>query len=95
MEAIHDDSDIQNLIYRSKQEGIKHINYINPVDNWLQKRIQNFCKENDITTTVFDSPLFLNTKEDLSVIFRKDKKKISSNYFLHRTVKKTKYSFGS
>ncbi len=81
IEAIDDNSDIRKLIPHAKQQGITHINYIDPVDNWLQKRIQNSCKENYISTTVFDSPLFLNTKEDLSVFFRRDKKKYHQTTF--------------
>ncbi len=81
IEAIDTISDIRKLIPQLKQQGIKHINYIDPIDNWLQKRIQNSCVENDITTTVFDSPLFLNTKEDLSVFFRSNKKKYHQTSF--------------
>ena len=81
IEAITAISDIRKLIPQLKQQGITHINYIDPIDNWLQKRIQNSCAENNITTTVFDSPLFLNTKEDLSVFFRSNKKKYHQTTF--------------
>lgn len=81
VEAIHYNSDIRNLIPKLKKQGATHINYIDPTDNWLQKRIQNLCIENDITTTVFDSPLFLNTKDELASFFRKDKKKYHQTTF--------------
>ncbi len=81
-------SDIRKLIPHLKKEGVTHINYIDPVDNWLQQRIETSCKEADITRTVFDSPLFLNTKEELSSFFRSDKKKYHQTSFYKKQRKK-------
>ena len=68
-------SDIRKLIPHLALKGVTNINYIDPVDNWLQKRIVKECTCHTIERTVFDSPLFLNTKEDLQPFFRSDKKK--------------------
>ena len=88
IEATIDISDIRKLIPKLKHHGITHINYIEPTDNWLQKRIENSCEENDITSTVFDSPLFLNTKTELSLFFRNDKKKYHQTSFYTEQRKK-------
>jgi len=81
IEAISDSSDIRKLIPKLHQQGITHINYIDPVDNWLQKRIERSCKKNKITCTVFDTSIFLNSKADLSFFFRKNKKKYHQTTF--------------
>ncbi|MGJ8759384.1 MAG: cryptochrome/photolyase family protein [Polaribacter sp.] len=81
IEAITDTSDIRELIPALKQKGIEHINYIDPTDNWLYKRIEKVCLEHNITSTIYDSPLFLNSKEELQVFFRKDKKKYHQTTF--------------
>jgi len=81
VEAIETISDIRQLIPKLKDQGVTHINYIDPTDNWLQKRIEDGCSESNITTKVYDSPLFINTKEDLGVFFRKDKKKYHQTTF--------------
>lgn len=81
VESIEDISDIRKLIPHLKSLRIEHINYIDPTDNWLQKRIQQSCSENKITTEQLDSPLFLNTKEELFPFFRKDKKKYHQTSF--------------
>jgi len=81
IEAIEKVSDIRELIPFLKSKGISSINYIDPVDNWLQKRIEKSCNINTIERTVFDSPLFLNTKEDLQPFFRSDKKKYHQTSF--------------
>ena len=88
IESINSNSDIRKLIPTLKQQGITHINYIDPVDNWLQKRIYKSCAEESITTTVFGSPLFLNTKEDLIGFFRSDKKKYHQTSFYTEQRKK-------
>lgn len=81
IEAVKGNSDVRKLIPQLKLEGITHINYIDPVDNWLQKHIEDSCTANEVTRTVFDSPLFLNTKDDLALFFRKDKKKYHQSSF--------------
>lgn len=81
VDAADDCSDIRKLILKLGKQGVAHIHYIDPVDNWLQKHIEDSCKANSIETTVFDSPLFLNVKEDLSKFFRKDKKKYHQTSF--------------
>ncbi|QDO93908.1 cryptochrome/photolyase family protein [Formosa sediminum] len=74
IESVNRLSDIRQLIPELKAQGIEHINYIDPTDNWLQKRIENNCNTLNISTTIYNSPLFINTKEDLSDFFKKDKK---------------------
>ena len=81
-------SDIRQLIPFLKSQGVEHINYIDPTDNWLQKRINRGCQENGITTTQCHSPLFLNVKEDLAVFFRSDKKKYHQTTFYTEQRKK-------
>lgn len=81
VEAIEKVSDIRELIPFLKSKGINCINYIDPVDNWLQKRIEKSCKLNSIERAVFDSPLFFNKKEDLQPFFRSDKKKYHQTSF--------------
>jgi len=74
-------SDIRLLIPELKQQGVDHINYIDPTDNWLQKRLDKGLQENDITSKKHNTPLFLNSSEELGAFFRKDKKKYHQTTF--------------
>ena len=74
-------SDIRALIPYLKLQNITTINYVDPVDNWLQKRLNTGCLRNKIKSTVSQSPLFLNTKEELQGFFRTDKKKYHQTTF--------------
>lgn len=88
VEAIEDISDIRLLIPELKRQGIEHINYIDPTDNWLQKRMDKGFHESGITSKQHSSPLFLNTKEDLVDFFRVDKKKYHQTTFYTEQRKK-------
>ena len=90
IEAINDLSDIRKLIVKLSKQEEKHINYIDPTDNWLQKRIEKTSEEHGISTTAYTSPLFLNTKDELANFFRKDKKKYHQSTFYTEQRKKRK-----
>ncbi len=81
IEATERDADLSKLIVTLKHQGVTHINYIDPTDYWIEQRLENTCKAQGISTKVFESPLFLNTNEELSVFFRKDKKKYYQTKF--------------
>ncbi len=81
VESIDEISDIRKLIPKLSEEGVEQINYIDPTDNWLEKRILQACAACNITTKKFESPLFLNSKDDLVSFFRKDKKKYHQTKF--------------
>ena len=69
IEAIAEISDIRNLLPVLKEKGVDHIDFIDPVDNWLCKRILNSCDVCGISMTMFDSPMFLNNKDELAAFF--------------------------
>ena len=81
VEAIEDRSDIRMLIAEIKKEGINEISYIDPTDCWLENRIEASCFQHQIATRKGDSPMFLNSKDDLLPFFRSDKKKYHHTNF--------------
>ncbi|MFT7344903.1 MAG: deoxyribodipyrimidine photolyase-related protein [Lentimonas sp.] len=88
IDSITDISDIRLLISELKRQGVGLINYIDPTDNWLQKRLTEACRENGINSKQFHSPLFLNTKAELYNFFREDKKKYHQTTFYTEQRKK-------
>ena len=81
IESIDSLSDIRFLLRKLKKNGVKHINYIDPVDSWIQKRLNHICNEQKISYEKFPSPLFINTESDLKDFFRRDKKKYHQTTF--------------
>lgn len=58
-------SDIRNLIPKLEKEHFKTIKTTNVCDNWLEKRL----KKTKLELEILDSPLFINTKEELKDYF--------------------------
>lgn len=81
IESIQEESDIRILIKKLKEQGYSSINVIDPVDDWLTNRIKKTCNENNIELIVFDSPMFLNTNEDIKLYFNSAKKRFSQTDF--------------
>ena len=81
-------ADVRELIPALKEEGISYINYIDPTDNWLKKRIEESAEKAGIKTTVHTSPLFLNSEKDLASFFTTDKKKYHQTTFYKEQRKK-------
>ena len=61
---------LQELI---KSNDVEILHIIDPVDDYLTKRIKGF--ESKIAIHFYDSPLFLNSRSDLNWFFKSDKKK--------------------
>ena len=74
-------SDIRLLIPHLKLQGISNLNYIDPVDNWLQKRLNQVLLDTGIQGKQHPSPMFLNSKEELASFFSIEKKKYHQTTF--------------
>ena len=72
-------SDIRVLISELYNEGKQQINFYDPVDNWLSKRINEFSDR--VQLSIQETPYFINTNNDLSTFFRADKKSFFQTTF--------------
>ena len=81
IESGDDRSDIRILISSLSEKGISEIHYFDPVDDWLGKRIRESCNRTGVRQIVHDSPLFLNSRQDIDNYFQKDKKRYFQTEF--------------
>ncbi|WP_299127780.1 cryptochrome/photolyase family protein [uncultured Winogradskyella sp.] len=79
IEAISDHSDVRELIPHLIDKGLETFHIIDPTDNWLQKHINSVS--NTIELKSYESPLFINTKDELSTFFKPNKKKFFQTSF--------------
>ena len=79
IESNLEESDIRKLIPKLIDEGSEKLHVIDPTDNWLEKRITS--ASNDIYIKWYKSPLFINSKEELSTFFKPSKKKFFQTSF--------------
>tara|TARA_Y200000002_G_scaffold156661_1_gene129556 strand:- start:78 stop:1565 length:1488 start_codon:yes stop_codon:yes gene_type:complete len=77
--ATDSNSDTRRLLEKLIGEGIQEVHFINPVDNWLEKRISNATK--DIKCVVYESPYFINQSDEYSEFFKTTKKKFFQTSF--------------
>lgn len=74
-------SDIRQLLPFLKARGAESILIIDPVDDWLMRRITRVCNALQLQLRVLQSPMFLNTTEDLTVFFKPGKQKFFQTEF--------------
>ena len=74
-------SDIRELLAELNENNVEHIHFVDPVDDWLIKRIEKSCEELGLKKSIYFSPSFLNTKEDLSNFFKEGRKKYHQTKF--------------
>lgn len=81
-------ADIRKLIKQLKAEGIEEIQYIDVVDNWLQKRMAETCQKTTIKLIKSESPSFLNTQQELEDYFEKKKKYFQTDFYIAQRKKR-------
>ena len=74
-------SDIRNLIPELSKKGYNEIEYIDPVDYLLERRINKIAQKNKIKLIKHESPLFINDQQDLNSFFKPEKKKFFQTTF--------------
>lgn len=84
IESNAESSDIRQCINELKRKGTAKINFIDPTDSRLEKRLRSAAASTDIQLNRHENPLFLNTREENAGFFKPAKKK-----FLQTTFYKT------
>ena len=81
IESQEKESDIAILIKKLKTQGIESIVIVDPTESALLKKIKDGSKKLEIELTIIDSPMFLNTNDDLKIFFDTEKKKFLQTDF--------------
>ncbi|HEY1047185.1 MAG TPA: cryptochrome/photolyase family protein [Bacteroidia bacterium] len=81
IEAKEPNADIRKLIINLKAQGITKIHMVNPVDDWLTKRIKKTCKQVSIQLNTLETPMFINNSEEIEHYFQASKKKFFQTDF--------------
>jgi deoxyribodipyrimidine photolyase-related protein len=74
IESSEEISDIRKFIL-SLENDIDKIHLINPIDNYLERRIKSSCEKKRIQSVLYENPSFINNEELMKKFFREDKKK--------------------
>ena len=69
------------LIEQLHSNKVKQIHIVDPVDNWLLEKIKSSCKKYGIKLTIYDSPNFLNTINQVGDFFSKKKTYFQTDFY--------------
>ncbi|MET0241958.1 MAG: cryptochrome/photolyase family protein [Flavitalea sp.] len=84
IDAIEDYCDIRKFIPELKKQNIDHFNFIDPTDNWLEKRIRTSCKKHGLSATMHPQQLFINSKTELEAYFGNRKTFFMADFYTHQ-----------
>ena len=79
-------SNVQNLIPNLLELGITEVHFCDLVDNWLEKRIKKYAKQ--IKLIEHETPMFLNSKEELNAYFKAKKHYFQSDFYTQQRKKR-------
>ncbi len=86
IDSHNDLADIRKLISHLKLQGLQSLSYIDTTDNWLEQRINKTCKDNEIEVKKHQSPLFLNSLEDITAYFTTKKRMFQTDFYKHQRI---------
>lgn len=81
VDAHHLQADVRQWVQAMAAGGTTCIHYIDPTDNWLEKRLRTAAAAANIALVRHENPLFLNTRADNAAFFKPTAKKYFQTKF--------------
>jgi deoxyribodipyrimidine photolyase-related protein len=77
-------SDVRDLLVQLHAQGFTSVSMVDPVDDWLSRRVDASCKKLGLSLDILDSPMFLNSRADIAAYFHPSKKRYFQTDFYKR-----------
>lgn len=87
IEAAEAEADVRLLIQSLGKSGVQSIGCYDVCDNWLEKRLHQKCAELQISLKEFNTPLFLNNKEELKEYFETKSSYFQTDFYIRQRKK--------
>ncbi len=81
-------SDVRNLIPHLSNHGVTELHYTDPVDDWLTKRITNTARDHGLKTIISETPMFLNSSQEINDYFRHRKRYFQTDFYKNERKKR-------
>lgn len=82
IESSDERSDIRSLIPYLKSKGYDGIDYVDPIDDWLEKRLTWSARKSGISLNELVSPMFLDSRQDIRNYFTGKKKYRQTDFYI-------------
>ena len=79
---------IDPLIAHLSANGVDKINLCDPVDDWIEQRLQTACQREGITLSITDTPLFINTRSEIQAYFSGRKRFFQTDFYIDQRRKR-------
>ena len=77
-------SDIRLLMDNLQASGINSVEYIDPIDNWLNQRISKSTLKNKISLKRHNTPMFLVSEADVKQYFSKSGRLFQTDFYIRQ-----------
>ena len=74
-------SKVAHLIAQLQKEQIEQIHMVDPVDNWIARKVNASCKAQNTKLFIYDNPNFLNTAKSVQSYFEKKKTYFQTDFY--------------
>lgn len=74
-------ADVRVLIPQLAAKGLDVLHFVDTTDCWLQQRIAKACKEFSVQVHTYSSPLFLNSSEEIELLFQNKKRYFQTDFY--------------
>ena len=82
IECTDERNDVRKLIAGLSKQKVTHIHIAEVADCWLTKRIKESCNKYHISLTVYPSPSFLNTMDEVAGFFSQKKNYFQTDFYI-------------
>jgi deoxyribodipyrimidine photolyase-related protein len=79
--SMEPEADVHMLVPVLAGKGVRKLHVIDPVDDWLGRRLRKTADRHGVEIALYDTPMFLNTGKDLESFFKPSKKKFFQTKF--------------
>jgi deoxyribodipyrimidine photolyase-related protein len=80
-------SDIREFIRWLSAQQYREIHYVDTIDNWLEKRLTETANKSGVTLKKYQSPMFLNSMDEISEYFKDQKSFYQTKFYIHQRKK--------
>jgi deoxyribodipyrimidine photolyase-related protein len=87
IESLDPKSDVRKYFELSSFQGVDIINFIDPVDDWLSTRIKQSSRNVGVEIIFHESPMFLNSNDEIKAYFGSQKKYFQTNFYISQRKK--------
>ncbi|MEY3399493.1 MAG: hypothetical protein RL220_2087 [Bacteroidota bacterium] len=74
-------ADIRELVKHLALSGVRRIEVVDPVDDWLSRRLQNSTAKAGLELRIHESPMFLNSDSDVLKYFENRKQYFQTTFY--------------